>query len=532
MTLKLSIPSLTSASGIVLETRPRQVKEWLEALPLANGFEAARKLADALAASRQVRLSEDARLRFLGQYRHTIHALLPVLRQEYAGRPLPLGDKPKQAAQLARDMLTELTHGYKLVLMELAQRRLPFGAQKLAPLAAQRAIEGLGEILDICYETYAPTPAGLWGELHQIYWYAARENHHEAALPADEGGGSVNDAYKRILLTVLADPYRLLQGQLATLKSYLARNAHRALLQPVGPVSVTHGLFLVRLDEDRPPKALAHHSGATDVRSDILLNTIPFVRNLHEQLQAVEAGTAPATAGLPEVAQDAAFQTLLKRLLGQWGLGPKRVFQRMAAEGSAFICTGLTALYHTLAGASEPLSPVAQDEQDMEITVEVARAGERTGQHQTYNCTHWHVVNESAGGIALANEPHSVSRVRVGDVVGLRTASGDWGVAVVRWIQADTPGEIHLGAQFIAPHAVAVAVRPTITAEGTPYQPGLALPAVPALKQPERLLAARGTFHPQRELELRAQDETRIVRAQRLIEQTDSFEVFEFDEQD
>ncbi|MCL6556429.1 MAG: hypothetical protein K6T56_08735 [Burkholderiales bacterium] len=528
MTLKLSIPGVTAQSGIALETRPRQVKEWLESLPLANALEAGRKLADALVASRAVRLSEEARLRFLEQYRHTIHALLPALKQEYEGRPLPLGERARHSAQLAREVLSELTNGYKLVLLDLSQRRLALGVQKLAPLACQRILEGLGDILDICYETYAPTPAGLWGEIHQVYWYAARENHHETPLPPEEGGGSVNHTYKRILLTALADPYRLLQGQLALVRRYLARTAELALLQPLAPASTPHGLFLVRLDEDRPPRPLAHHTGSTDTRSDILLNTLPFVRRLHDALQAVERGTSPVTAGLPEVAGEAAALSLLKRLLTLWGLGPKRTFQRLGAGGSAFICTGLSALYHTLAGEGGVTDEVPETADEVEITVQVAHGGERTGQHVTYSCTTWHVVNESAGGIALANEPRSVTRIRVGDVIGLRTGGNEWGVAAVRWIRSETPERIQLGAQFLSPRAVPVAVRPTITAAETPHQPALLLPAMPQLKQPERLLAARGTFLPERELTLRTPEGTRIVRARQLLEQTDSFEIFLF----
>ncbi len=529
MTLKLSVASPVGPSGVVLDTRPRQVKEWLESLPLANAFEAARKLADALVASRAVRLSEEARLRFLGQYRQTIHTLVPALQQEYLGRPLPLGERAKQAAQLAREVLNELANGYKLALMDLAQRRIALGTQKLVPLAAQRVIESLGAILDICYETYAPTPAGLWRELHQVYWYAAREGHHETPLPKEEGGGSIDASYKRILLTALADPYRLLQGQLAIVRRYLEQEAGLAVLQPVAPVEATHGLYLIRLDEDRPPKALAHHTGATDSRSDVLLNTIPFVRNLHQQLQALEAGAPVAEPAVAEILRDAGAHALLRRLLPHWGLGPKRTFNRLPAEGSVSICTGLSALYHMLAGESGPVAaPAAPPQEDMEITVEVARPGEASGQHATYTCTSWHVINESAGGLALANEPRSMARVRVGDVVGLRTPNGEWGVGVVRWIQSDTPGQIRLGAQFIAPRAAAWAIRPTITAEGTPFQPALLLPEVPALKQPERLVAARGTFHPQREFELRGQAGSRIVRATRLLEQTDSFEIFLF----
>jgi len=525
MTIKLSIPALQGASGVAVEIRPKQVKEWLDALPLANSFEAARKLADALVASRGARLGEDARLKFLEQYRHTIRVLLPSLQQEYAGKPLPLAEKAKQAANLARELLSELANGYKMVVMEIAQRKISFGTNKLAPLALQRVIESLGEILDICYETYAPTPAGIWAELHQLYWYAARQKLHEEVL-ADEAGGSVNATYKRVLLMALADPYRLQQGQLQSLKAYLARTAALASLQPMAAADVPHGLFLVRLDDDRPPKALAHHSGVTDARSDILLNTIPFVRALHQQLQAVEGGTSAVAAGLPEAASDPTYQELLKRLLKQWGLGPKRVFNRVPADAAAFICAGIRSLHHALAGDAGQLLAADESMEEMQITVQVATSADRTGQHTTYNCSSWQVVNESAGGVALSNDPRSVAKVRVGDLIGLRTGGDTWGVAAVRWIQADTPGKVDLGAQFLSPRAEAIAIKPTITAADAPFQPALLLPEVPALKQPERIVAQRGSFQPMREFELRTERGSRTVRAAKLVEQTDSFEVF------
>jgi hypothetical protein len=530
MTIKLSVPALRGVTSVEVETRPKQVKEWLDALPMANSFEAARKLADALIATRGVKLGEDARLKLLDQYRHTVRVLLPSLEQEYAGKPLPLGEKPKQAANLARELLTELSHGYKMVVLELSQRKLTFGANKPVPVAVQRAIECLGGILDICFETYAPTPAGIWLELHQLYWYAVRQNLHEEKLADGDTPNSVNASYKQVLLTALADPYRLQQGQLSGLKAYLAGAADLAVLQPLGNAESPHGLFVVRLDGDKPPKALSQHSGVTDGRTDILLNTIPFVRQMHQQLQAVESGTAPSAAGLPEAAGQAAYREMLKRLLKQWGLGPKRVFNRVSADTTTFICAGIRSLHHALAGdETELFAPPATDEEEMQITVQMATPADKTGQYTTFNCSNWQVVNESAGGVALTMDPRSVAKVRVGDLIGLGAGGGyPWGVAVVRWIQADTPGKIDLGAQFLSPRAEPAVIKPTITTEDAPFQPALLLPEVPALKQPDRIVAARGSFQLQREFELRCQGASRLVRATKLLEQTDSFEVFLF----
>jgi hypothetical protein len=530
MTIRLSIPTLRGATTADVETRPKQVKEWLDALPMANSFEAARKLTDAIIVSRGAKLGEEARLKLLDQYRETVHVLLPSLEQDYAGKPLPLADRAKQAATLARGLLTELSHGYKLVVLELSQRRVALGAVKLTPLVVQRAIECLGGVLDVCYETYAPTPAGIWLELHQLYWFAVRQNVHEETFTEVDAKRSVNATYKRVLLTALADPYRLQQGQLGAVIAYLDGSADLAVLQSLGESETTHGLFVVRLDADKPPKALAQHSGVTDARTDILLNTIPFARQLHQQLQAVDEGQTPATAGLPAVAAEPVYREMLKRLLKLWGLGPKRVFSRVSADTTTYICAGIRSLHHALAGDTEQL-PMNQAEMEeaLEITVQMTTPADSTGQYSTFNCSNWHVLNESAGGVALSLDPQGVAKVRVGDLVGLGAGGGyPWGVAVVRWIQGDTPGKLQLGAQFLSPRAEAVALKPTITAEDTPFQPALLLPEVTALKQAERIVASRGTFQPQRELELRCRGVSRTVRATKLLEQTESFDLFLF----
>jgi hypothetical protein len=534
MAIKLSIPSRQTQSNITVETRPKQVKEWLDALPLANSFDAARKLADALVASQTAKLGEEARLKLLELYRQTVWMLLPSLQQEYVGKPLPLAEKAKQAANLARELLNELANGYKMVVLDISQRRVSFGVSKLAPVALQHAIECLAEILDICYETYAPTPAGIWLELHQLYWYAARNKLHQEQFT--EGGQtlSVNATYKQALLVALADPYRLLQGQLQAVKAYLLRAADLVALQPLTKVETTQGLYLLCLDSDKPPKPLAHHTGVTDERTDILLNTIPLARSLHQQLQGLEAGQAPAAVDLPEAAKQAAYRELLKRLLKQWGIGAKRMFNRVATDGSTYVCSGIRSLHHALAGDGEPdLVPETEEaEEEVQITVQVAAPTDQTGQHTTYNCSSWYVLNESAGGMALSKDPKSIAKIRVGDLIGLASgpigATRTWGVAAVRWIHADTPGQVDLGAQFLSPKAEPIAIKPTISSAEAPFQPALLLPELPSLKQPDRIVAQRGNFLPNREFELRYKGISRIVRATKLLEQTDSFEMFLF----
>lgn len=526
MDIKLSVPEYQPIPNVTVETRPKHVQEWLDALPLANSLEAGRKLADAIAALNSVKLAEDARLKLLDSYRATARTLLPALQQQYVNKPLPLQEKSKQAAALARDVMTELANGYKLALLDILGRRISFGANKLAPLAIARAIESLGAKLDVCYETYSPTPAGVWMELHQLYWHAARQNLHEQAI-AEDDKTSVNHVFKQVLLIALADPYRLQQGELAQVKAYLARFGRQAILQPLGKAENMHGLFLARLDEDKPPKALAHHAGVTDARTDIILNTIPLARTLHQHVQGLDAGTPLKQLGLPEAAKQTSYREMLKRLIKQWGIAPKRVFNRTPAQADLFICSGIASLHHALSQDALPGAPDAAAE--TVITLQVSDPMQATGSYQTYNCANWQVLNESAGGVALAKDPGSVSKIKVGDIIGLGLdKKTGLGVAIVRWMLSGADNKLELGAQMLAPQAEAIVIKPVISAPDALFQPALLLPAVPALDQAARMVAARGSFQPMREFEVRSQGAPRAVRATRLIEQTDSLDLFFF----
>ena len=524
MELKLSLPTYPPLPKADVETRPKQVQEWLDALPMANSQEAGRKLVDAIAATNSVKLGEEARCALLELYRATAIMLRPSLQQLYESKSLPLSDKSQQVAALQRELYGELANGYKLALLDLSGRRANSSTSKLAPLALARVIACLGGVLEIYYETYAPAPAAIWSELHRLYWYAAKQNLHNLAI-AEGDHSTVNMAYAKVLLLALADPYRLSQSQLALANAYLSQYGQQALLQALGPTENKHGLFLVRLDGDKPPKALMHYQGVTDARTDIILNSIPLARLLHQHIQALDAGQTPAKLGLPAGANPVAYREILKRLIKQWGVAPKRTFKRAPCQANAQVCGGISALHHMLS-----VGEIALPQDNQTLTVELSDTLHATGSQLTFNCVRWVRVNESAGGVALAKNPGSYTKIKVGDIIGVETgASGAWGVALVRWMQTDAEKRVELGAQMLAPQADAIAVKPVIAAANALFQPALLLPEVAALQQSACIVAARGSYQPLREFEVRSLGLIHIVRAVHLLEQTDSLDVFTFD---
>jgi len=139
----------------------------------------------------------------------------------------------------------------------------------------------------------------------------------------------------------------------------------------------------------------------------------------------------------------------------------------------------------------------------------------------------WNIVNESAGGMALVQASSIHSQIRSGEIVGLRSeGSGQWNIAVVRWVKTDSKNRLELGIQMVAPFATAVAVK--AAGATTPFQAALLLPEIPLLKQAARLLAPRGSLQARREFLLEQDEQVSSYMAGEQVEATVAFEQFEF----
>ena len=372
--------------------------------------------------------------------------------------------------------------------------------------------------------------------MHQLYRIAAQNNVQEQEVPDTETKESINQVYKRALLLALADPYHLMHGELATVEDYLVRFSNQAQLLPLARAENTAALFLLQLDTDKPPKALAHCTGVTDARSDILLNTIQLARKLHQQIIGLEkGGEAPKNFNLPEKADEQGYQNLLKRLLKHWGVAPKRVFQRMPAKESIDVLGSIRSIHKVLADGQELVPDLLLEPEEDDTSLEVNVSPIDASTHQTYIPMIWVSVNESPGGLKLSRSADAPSHLRVGELVGIKghenpegKESPEWNIAVIRWIHGDERNQIEMGAQMLSPHATPILVRPTITEQGMPFEYALLLPEVPALKRPEMIVAPRGTYGENREYLLRQASELTTIRATKLIEQTGSFDLFLF----
>ncbi len=525
MPLKLSLPETGESVQSNVEIRPRRVKAWLEALPLANIVEASRSVSDALISLNRTPLDSDTRLKLLELYTTAINNLVPELQHKYTMVALPLPEKSRQAANLARRLFVELAYGYKIILLErLEKKRISLGGRQHLSLLIQRAMAALSKALCAFYKTYSPTPPSMWSEIHQLMQLALLRKLHDE--PLDGGRNSVSATYKQTLLLALANPYKLMQGEVDKVTEYLVEHGNLAKLYPMQTTLGTLGVFLINLDGDAPPKSLEQQDSKTKTRNHILLGTDALVSTLNEQIAKLESGRTQKVLNLPDHAKQASYINLMRRLLKDWTFMPKRKFKRMANNNVIEICVGLRATCHFISSR-----PEAVEQNTLDFSSDAGSVSPAAGKSEQvkFATSQWAVTNESAGGMGLKCISGITQPIRIGEIIGLRSeGSQNWNIGVVRRVFSDNPENLELGVQMLAPAATPVIIKPVVAGPKETFQAALLLPEIRPLQQPATIVAAPATFRSKLEYLLYRNSTVSHVRALRLIEQTASFDQFQF----
>ena len=520
MPLALSFPADRAAPPKDLEIRPKQVKAWIEALPLAQSFDAARKLCVHLSGMNRAKFDFDTRLQILDVYVPTAQVALEELDAVYSKSTLPLTARAREALMLARDLAAELATGYKIALVEKSGKLLAFGAKKQLPMLTGRAMGYLLAGLYASYKSYTPVPPGIWRELHELYLYADREGFVREAFDA-ESKLCVYDLYTEALLLSLTDPYRLVQGEADKILAHVRAMRGVPTLGQERPATRSDAHFLVPCDTDKPPRApleANEDAGGVNWR---LLDANPVVDRLRQKKVAAEGGNVSATM-TKALGPDGL--ALLGRLITLWGDPPRRAYRRNPSESTVAICVGLKAVGHFV--SFEPRMDAKAEAEALKkgITMPVM-ALPTDDASQAIPVFEWDVVNESAGGLKVRRMGPTQQPIGVGEVVGVKLMDRSrWAIGVARWITMFDEGGMEFGIQFIGTMARPVWMQPTITS-APQAKLGLWL-ASDASEEPDALLTAPNTYSDLREFELSDEGEVARVRATSLIEKTGRFELF------
>ncbi len=491
------MPTERAAPPRELEIRPRQVKAWLDALPLAKAIEAATQLLAHLASINRSKIDLDDRIAILDSYRTVSATVLDELAAIYGKATLPLGPRARDALAHARSLALELAAGYKIAIADTHARKLAFGTKKQLPALVLRALEYLNHELCASYKSYTSVPPEVWNEVHQAYLFAERAGFATEAADA-ESKATVADAYCEALLLSLTDPYRLVHGELDRI---------------IAQVRGLRGLA--------GPKPLLSANDETGGRNWRLLDANPIVDKMRARKNAHETGNVSQTLSRSVTPETLA---LLGKLIVLWGSPPKRASRRDPRETSVAICVGLKSVSHFV--SLEPNAAAAASEAAAiraGITIPLIALPDDEAS-KAFPVREFDVVNQSEGGVKVRRIGDLPLSLAVGEVVAMKFAGRPrWTVGVARWITELEEGGVEFGVQFLSSSARAVWVQP-----GDSSSPQAKRGIVFADDgDPEALLTASGLYAEGRAYDLIADGETSAVVADTLIERTVRFDLFD-----
>ena len=505
MALKLHIPVLKDKPIIIADTRPQKILQSLEHIYSENPLDIASHLHIELEILNRQKISPSQRLAALDTYRPLLINTAHALAEDYSNANLPLHDKAKLAAAATESLWLELGFGYKLALIDLQNQLIKLGSEKSSVHAIQRAMHAIAEHAMVYYQIYISPPEHIWSDLHQLYFCAVQLNiQHTQTDSSAKLDISIENSYKHALLMSLADPQHLTQKNIRLVAEYLLYQVQAAQISAVSPLSDTTGTFIISLKSNEPPVAYSKQKTAPDESSDVLLNTIDLVRNIHTQLNSLQHNLLPVDGSIPVGASRADYIDLLTYLIKHWGVTFKRVFNRSQKNGEIELVAGIAAI-HTMLGG------IAKGSYAENFTAQAPIMPSR-----------WQILNISPTGMAIRRHPTAEKNIKIGGLLGVKIKVEEkWSIAIVRWASCGTKDRLDIGVQLIAPDVKHGIIKIDNQEDDEQI---LLLPEIPAIKQIATLILPKGIFEPAKQITVIFNNQFKRVLLTRMIERSQYFE--------
>jgi hypothetical protein len=358
--------------------------------------------------------------------------------------------------------------------------------------------------------------------MHSLYLYADEQGLLTDVVDA-ETASTMMDVYVDVMMTSLADPYRLMYQEVDRVLDILRQNRGLVDMRTDAEGLNPQRLFVVALDGDQAPKVLVQGAGPPAGQLLRVVDPGRLVDKIQQRLRA-QSGTGAATAK-SRATHD--LTDLTMRLIRLWGDPPKRQFRRNQADSAVALCSGIKAISYFTELASH---------EDPEADAKAIRDGDtipllkipQDPMSQMIGVEEWHVLNQSANGLRMHRESGGSVSITVGETVGVRFVGGrTWNIGVVRWLALLEGNALEFGVELVAPAAISITIEATIGSSGKPA-PALMLFPLMQDAESDTVLTAPETFSDLREYELNAQGDLIRVRATTLVERTSRFDMFQF----
>ncbi len=508
-------------------------KLWLKSLQLARVALAHTTLTAQLELINRSAIAPLERLRINELLREPVAFLQLEMAKKYFGRPVPLEEAQHNVWNSVVALWAAMGAAYRLSLQSCLENDRELSAH--IALITQRCLRYTGLQMLEYYRAYREIDAALWRRAHELYVLARRLDYAE--LPVKDSLNTHGDiltcgaVYARILLTDLADSYRLTSKQLAQLDRWLETWAARAAV--VGAPPEDSALARVGVD-------LAGSSGPVILDGQSLahpcyLDTDRFAATFRKRIKLLRKGEPPAALGLGEDCVRPDCEALLIELYRRWfEAAPKRrSFTRRHGAEKAQVVLGMATI-HFFVGGEKPFKQPGEKEklskreiEDLQFYGRISDQTEKLHASQLGVAPEiWQIQDESALGFRLMRADRGGLRIGPKQLVAVRPAnSANYLLGMIKWLIFPADQGFHIGVRILpgAPLAVAAQPRSLVADAANKFVQVFLLPDMPVLRETSSLIVPPGWFSPGKQLEIQGSDRF-TVKLLHLIEKGSDYE--------
>jgi hypothetical protein len=586
--LNLQVPAQDLVDIKSLDPAPQSLAAWLDKLHSADVEKSASRVLEVIRKYNRSQLVPAVRFQYLVTLIPIISEFKDTLRDRYRGSLFPLNEKSRLKAEIVHSFMQELAYGFKITITDIAgDNKNLRSAEKMLYQSVFYAANYLAELLLVGYLVYMPEPECLWGELHRLYQFSREEKFHNSELKLEvngfDSGQTVEHVYKKIILLSLGNPYHLMEGEAAKVYNLLDKWVLHSQLIPREKVKFLAGRFYVDLATEAPPKyagTMVKHSP----EKGLVLDMDIMVQGLDTLIKKISVGDS-AESKFDMSLKNRMHRDMLTRLHRVWGGKLERKDSRRKEDGHILLTAGLSTSHHFISeeapfaperdeirfyrpeGISKGLAMMPADYtpwkmDDMEERLETGVVKPRTSlfdiddadidawekiystqartrlimdaTEQDFTAQIWTQRNASHGGMGLVRDDPCGIRVRVGDLVAYKNAdqkSPGWFIATIRWLKDIKAETLELGIMMIADNATPVAIRAIGgVGNGGEYFRALVVNKIINGKETRTLIVPANIYDVRTELAFNTKDNISYVRLARIVETTNSFSQFTFEE--
>lgn len=511
-------------------------RQWLKTLPLTNVPLTHAALTAQMELLNRTSFVPLERLKINELLRDPIAFVQLEMARKYLGKPLPLETVQLNNWNSVVGLWAALGAAYRLSLQACLEGDPSASAH--AALITQRCLRYTGLQLVEHYRIYREIDKDVWQQAHELYALAEQRGYAmdvvRDSLNKQTDSATCTASYAQILLTSLADPYRLTPKQLSLLDRWLDKWGVRVTITATPPEDTSLTVIGVDLASSAPPVI-----GRDDVKlvNPRYLDTDRLATTFRKRIRQLRKNEDPAALGLGEDCIQPDCEALLTVLYQHWfESAPKRrnFTRRPGGADKAQAALGMAAIHFFLGGEKpfkQPGETKKLSKREIEDLQFFGRISDQTEQLHIsqlgFGLETWQIQDEGALGFRLVRPDRGGMRISLKQLIAIRPAdSNTYALGVIKWLIFPSNDGLNIGVRVLPGIPLAIAARPValMTDASNKYVQSFLLPDLPVLKETTSLVLPPGWFAPGRLVEVHTDEQLVTVRLNSLIEKGSDYE--------